>query len=51
MKIRIYCDKCEKEYVLEVGKPWVGILACPHDVEHHFLKEVIDDETNDNGRD
>lgn len=46
MKIRIYCEKCEKEYVLEVGKAWVGLLTCPHDIENHILKEVIDDETD-----
>lgn len=43
MKIRVYCEMCEKEYVLEVGQPWVGIMTCPHDVEHHILREVIDD--------
>lgn len=44
MKIRVYCEKCDKEYVLEVGQPWVGLMTCPHDIDHHILKEVIDDE-------
>ena len=44
MKIRIYCEKCEKEYVLEVGHPWVALMACPHDIESHVLREVIQDE-------
>lgn len=43
MKLRVYCEMCDKEYILEVGQPWVGIMTCPHDVEHHILKEVIDD--------
>ena len=43
MKIRVYCEKCEKEYVLEVGQSWVGLMTCPHDVEYHILREVIED--------
>ena len=35
---------CDKEYLLEVGQAWVGLMTCPHDVESHILKEVIDDE-------
>ena len=46
VKIRVYCEKCEKEYVIEVGQPWVGLLTCPHDVDHHILREVIEDETD-----
>lgn len=43
MKIIVYCELCEKEYELEVGQAWVGLMSCPHDVSHHTLKEVIDD--------
>ena len=43
VKIIIYCELCGKEYELEVGKEWVGLISCPHDVSHHILKEVIDD--------
>ena len=43
VKIIVYCELCEKEYVLEVGQAWVGLMSCPHDVCHHTLKEVIDD--------
>ena len=44
MKFRIYCEKCEKEYLLESGEPWVGLMACPHELTHHILKEVMMDE-------
>ena len=44
MQIRIYCELCNQEYLLDVGQPWVGIMTCPHDIEHHILKEVIDDD-------
>ena len=44
MKIRVYCEKCEKEYVLEVGQPWVALMSCPHDIESHVLREVIEDD-------
>ena len=44
MKIIIYCELCEKEYELEVGKEWVGLISCPHDMNHHILKDVIDDD-------
>lgn len=50
VKIRVYCEKCEKEYVLEVGQAWVGLITCPHDIEHHILKEVIDDEESTHSR-
>lgn len=43
MKIIVYCELCKKEYELEIGKEWVGLISCPHDVGHHILKEVIDD--------
>lgn len=43
MKIRIYCEECEKEYVLESGEPWVGLMTCPHEISSHKLKEVIED--------
>ena len=52
VKIRVYCEKCNKEYVIEVGQPWVGLMTCPHEIEHHILKEVIDDEeSTHSGRD
>lgn len=35
---------CDKEYLLEVGQAWVGLMTCPHEIEHHILKEVVDDE-------
>lgn len=44
MKIRIYCEKCEKEYVLESGEAWVGLMTCPHDLNHHILKAVEEDD-------
>lgn len=46
MKIRVYCELCEREYVLPVGEAWVGLMSCPHDLEHHILKEVIEDESD-----
>lgn len=52
MQIRVYCELCEQEYLLDIGKPWVDLMSCPHDIEHHILKEVIDDEeTTNTGRD
>lgn len=48
MKIRIYCEACEKEYLLESGEPWVGLMTCPHEVSSHILKGV---ELDDRGRD
>lgn len=44
MKIRVYCELCEKEYELPIGEVWLALLSCPHDVSHHILKEVIDDD-------
>ena len=47
MKIRVYCEKCDKEYVLEVGQPWVALMSCPHDIEFHVLREVIEDDISE----
>lgn len=44
MKVRVYCELCEKEYELPLGEVWLALMSCPHDVSHHILKEVIDDE-------
>ena len=44
MQVRVYCEMCDKEYLLEVGQAWVGLMTCPHEIEHHILKEVVDDE-------
>ena len=41
---------CDKEYLLEVGQAWVGLMTCPHEIEHHILKEVIDDDTDGGNR-
>lgn len=46
MKIIVYCELCKREYVLPVGEAWVGLMSCPHDLEHHILKEVIEDESD-----
>ena len=48
MKIRIYCEKCEKEYLLETGEPWVGLMSCPHEITNHILKEVVPDDGRGN---
>lgn len=50
MKIRVYCELCDKEYLLPVGEVWVGLMSCPHDVNHHILKEVIDDDSDGSNR-
>ena len=44
MQVRVYCEMCDKEYLLEVGQAWVGLMTCPHEIEHHILKEVLDDD-------
>ena len=36
--------------MLEVGQPWVGLMTCPHDIESHILKEVIEDEESTHSR-
>ena len=52
MKIRIYCEKCEKEYIVETGNPFVSLLTCPHEISEHQFKGVIEDEeTTNDGRD
>ena len=50
MKVRIYCDLCECEYELPIGEEWVYLMSCPHDVEHHILKEVIEDDSDGGNR-
>ena len=44
MKIRIYCEECEKEYLLESGEAWVGLITCPHELTSHKFKGVFEDE-------
>ena len=44
MKIIIYCEDCQKDYILETGEPWVGLLTCPHDLTRHQFKGVIEDD-------
>ena len=48
MKIRIYCEDCQKDYVIETGEPWVGLMACPHEITSHQFKEVIEDDGRGN---
>lgn len=50
MKVRIYCDLCDREYVLPIGEQWVYLMSCPHDIDHHILKEVIEDDTDGGNR-
>lgn len=50
MKIRVYCELCDKEYLLPVGDVWVALMSCPHDVNHHILKEVIEDDSDGSNR-
>jgi hypothetical protein len=44
MRIRIHCELCQKDYFLDSGEPWVGLMSCPHDACYHTLLEVSDEE-------
>ena len=38
MKIRLMCYLCHREYEIEIGKSWLEMMLCPHE-----LKEVNPD--------
>ena len=50
MRIKIHCKLCDKEFFLDSGEPWVGLLTCPHDVCYHTLVEVAEERGIKNGR-
>ena len=50
MRIRIHCELCEKDYYLDSGEPWVGLMSCPHDACYHTLVEVENEGVIDDDR-